>query len=200
MQDILAEKVARQGASRNFWERLLATLSGFGWVVKCVWILNANPLATAEIDELTRVYTRDHALALARHELEMARRYKLPFSIVFLDVDGLKNLNDMKGHAAGNRLLREMGTRLKSSQRLSDIIGRYGGDEFIIVLPQTGFESAREYLKRMQIDCVQVPFSFGIASEDWGSEKSTTLESLISSADCEMYYQKRARKLAAAKS
>ena len=88
-------------------------------------------------DSLTGLFNRRHFLSLAAFELERARRYNLHFSLCFLDLDGFKKVNDKFNHAVGDELLVQITSLLKNSIRKVDILARYGGDEFVIMMPET---------------------------------------------------------------
>ena len=87
-------------------------------------------MTAAATDELTSTWTRAFGLAQVSHELERARRLGAKLVIAFLDVDGLKNVNDNHGHLAGDALLRLVGETLRANVRPYDVLVRYGGDEF----------------------------------------------------------------------
>jgi diguanylate cyclase (GGDEF)-like protein len=144
----------------------------------------------ASSDELTglvnrREWYRQLDLALIR-----ARRTEQALSVVILDVNGLKAVNDRDGHAAGDRLLRSVSVRWSSTLREADVLGRIGGDEFGIILDQAGQVSAAEVVDRLRaaLDADQSAAA-GIATWD-GVE---TAGALVDRADEAMYQQKRAR-------
>ncbi len=104
----------------------------------------------ATIDELTGIFNRRTWMELAENELDRARRYKYPFSMVMLDIDDFKNVNDTWGHQAGDVVLKSIGFILKKICRKVDAPGRYGGEEFVLLLPHTDGEAARKVAERIR--------------------------------------------------
>jgi diguanylate cyclase (GGDEF)-like protein len=104
----------------------------------------------ATIDGLTDTYNRRHFFELAEREIARSQRYKRPLSIIMLDIDYYKNINDTYGHAVGDEALREIAANLEKNLRESDVLGRYGGDEFSILLPETTLEQAIESAERLR--------------------------------------------------
>jgi diguanylate cyclase (GGDEF)-like protein len=147
----------------------------------------------AVTDELTgllnrRAWYRELELALAR-----ARRSGSSVSVVLLDVDGLKTVNDSGGHAAGDRLLRSVSSRWTATLRESDVLGRLGGDEFAVVLENADEPAARDVVERLAASLDQgQSASAGIAAWD-GAE---SVDELVARADVAMYAAKRGATLA----
>ncbi len=144
----------------------------------------------ARIDPLTGVNNRaglDHAL---RAQLAEKARYGTDFSVALLDIDGFKRINDRQGHLEGDQILQEVAKLLDSTVREVDVLARYGGDEFIMVMPKTDLEDAGVAGERTRAKIEQllpVTISAGVASAVDGD----TPESLLSRADAAMYSAKR---------
>src|SRR5439155_13456523 len=93
-------------------------------------------------DELTNLYNRRHVMALAEQEYQRARRFGRPLSVLMIDIDHFKQVNDTYGHATGDQVISEVARRLKTGVRTIDIPGRYGGEEFVLFLPETPLSGA----------------------------------------------------------
>lgn len=156
----------------------------------------------AAVDELTRVYNRRHFFDQLDRELAAARRYSVPVSVLILDLDGLKRLNDSYGHETGDEALRTLAQRLMRYSRASDIVARLGGDEFAVILSRTDSAGAVQIARRLQ-DSVEgevavatkgrrlrIAVSFGFASFPEDAEDAGQL---LRHADGRMYAAKAAR-------
>jgi len=104
----------------------------------------------AERDELTGVNNRRNLMALFQRELDRSRRYGSVLSVAMVDIDFFKSFNDTYGHQAGDEVLRTMAQVLVAASREIDIIGRYGGEEFVALLPETTLEQAKIYSDRLR--------------------------------------------------
>lgn len=154
----------------------------------------------ASHDPLTRLYNRRMFLERTQQEIARAGSRGESFSILFLDVDELKRINDTYGHLAGDALLREVSNALMDAVRGEDVVARYGGDEFIVLLPATGAAAAASVAARIADgiarhrfmagrELLQIPgVSLGIATFP---ENGTTVEQLLAAADATLYLQKR---------
>ena len=152
----------------------------------------------ATTDALTGLLNRRAFLESTNREVARAKRYNDPLSVVLLDVDHFKLINDKRGHAAGDMVLSAMGSLLNRALRTCDILARWGGEEFVLVLPSTSLEGAeqvaervRELLEGAQIrdgngDTIPVTGSLGVATYIVGE----TLEQVIDRADRAMYRAK----------
>lgn len=111
----------------------------------------------SETDELTALYNvRGFSLIMDR-AFAQAVRYSRPFSVLMIDSDNLKTVNDKHGHEAGNDLLRFIATGIKSQLRTTDVPARYGGDEFVVLLPDTGANAARDVAERIRESIARKP-------------------------------------------
>lgn len=156
----------------------------------------------AAVDELTRVYNRRYFFDQLDRELAAARRYSVPVSVLILDLDGLKRLNDSFGHETGDEALRTLAQRLVRYSRASDIVARLGGDEFAVILSRTDNAGAAQIARRLQ-DSVEdeipvagkrrrprIAVSCGFASFP---EDADDAGQLLRQADGRMYAAKAAR-------
>lgn len=114
-------------------------------------------LLTGFTDTLTGLHNRRYLERRLKEELTRAGRYRLPLSCLFLDVDHFKQVNDTHGHAAGDRVLQELAQRMRTCLRASDVATRYGGEEFALVLPQTGVEEAGLLAERIRLEVAGDP-------------------------------------------
>jgi diguanylate cyclase (GGDEF)-like protein len=159
-------------------------------------------LQLATIDELTGLSNRRGFEALATHGLRLCRRLGRPASLLYFDLDGFKAINDRFGHAAGDRALRDFGAMLLESFRDSDICGRIGGDEFVVLASDTGVDQLEQALARLGAavarhnagtrEGCEIRFSVGITAFD--PERHQGIEDLVGDADAGMYRQKRAKR------
>lgn len=122
--------------------------------------------AMAKTDALTDIANRGHLMVRGQEEFERLRRYGmknqpvLMLGCIMLDLDHFKRVNDTKGHLAGDHVLKGVAHRLKESVRPYDVIGRYGGEEFVVLLPDTNFEQSLVVAERIRISMSCSPFGF----------------------------------------
>ena len=107
-------------------------------------------IALATIDDLTQLYNRRYFFVRFQQELERAKRYQRPLSCLILDLDHFKQVNDTYGHLAGDQVLKEIAHILKTQCRQSDLAGRYGGEEMIVLLPETDAHGAFAIAERIR--------------------------------------------------
>jgi len=112
----------------------------------------------ATTDGLTGTHNRRHLFELGRREIERARRYKHPLSAIMLDIDNFKQVNDTYGHSIGDQVLRALTRECLDSLREVDILGRYGGEEFAIILPETECQAACKTAERLRQRIENKPF------------------------------------------
>src|SRR5437667_4732106 len=101
-------------------------------------------------DSLTGLYNRRYMEVSLSQQLHRARRHGTPLGLIMLDVDHFKRFNDEFGHAAGDRILRQLGSVLKNQFRGEDVVCRYGGDEFLIILSDASLESLQKAAERLR--------------------------------------------------
>src|SRR5437667_8388897 len=161
---------------------------------------NAKLKETSFKDEVTGLYNRRFFSLRLEEEISRYRRFNHPVSVVVLDLDGFKTVNDEFGHAVGDDTLRDIGQILMKHSRGINVVSRYGGDEFVVLLVETAKSGARLYADRIRQVVSTYPFShgkritasFGIASLP--DEEAQTSEDLVRAADDALYAAKRAGK------
>lgn len=150
-------------------------------------------------DELTRVRNRRGFLVLAEHAWRLARRTRVPCRLLFIDLDGVKHVNDTRGHQVGDALLMDAARVLNSVFRETDVIGRIGGDEFAVFElldatdgPGNGSERLQAAIDDFNRNAGQsYRLSMSVGVEDLPATGDTTMEALLSQADIAMYGRKR---------
>jgi diguanylate cyclase (GGDEF)-like protein len=154
----------------------------------------------ALVDPLTGLYNRRVAKERLEAEASRSQRYGHALTVVSLDLDKFKQINDTYGHLAGDHVLKEFAARLSSAIRLSDFAARMGGDEFLLLLPecsthQVGILLARLRPMQIEYEGQKIPISF---SAGWvGYEQGETTAQFLERSDRTLYAEKRARKKAA---
>ena len=150
-------------------------------------------------DDCTSLYNARHMGFILETEIYRSQRYNYEFSLIFIDLDHFKQVNDTQGHLVGSRLLAEIGNKLKGHCRLIDFAFRYGGDEFVLLLPQTSKENAMNVARRLHRLLretiwlqpeglnIKLTASMGVASYPVDSR---TKEGLLHLADEAMYLVK----------
>lgn len=176
--------------------QMLTTLVEPGAIALENAILYQRSTELTVTDDLTKLFNSRYLNVHLRREIKRSKRYGVPVSLIFLDLDGFKQINDSYGHLAGSRALYEVGQVIQDTVREIDVVSRYGGDEFTVILPQTGASGAMiiaERIRRSIADTVflsemgrqvRMTASFGVATfPDCGE----TREDLIQKADQAMY-------------
>jgi two-component system cell cycle response regulator len=153
-------------------------------------------LDQAHSDGLTGAQRRDLGRITLQHEIERSRRSQEPFALAFVDVDGLKELNDRDGHAAGDALLQAVVAALRTGRRSYDPIVRVGGDEFLCGFTNTNLTASRRRIEeiRESLERSDAAASISVGLAMLGERD--TLEKLIARADADMYSGKQGRLVA----
>ncbi|MCW2599216.1 MAG: diguanylate cyclase [Frankiales bacterium] len=143
----------------------------------------------AVTDPLTGLLNRDGLRVQGQREVAVAQREGKPLTVVVIDLDGFKLVNDRGGHAAGDQLLLDIVQSWRTSLRANDLLARHGGDEFVLVLPRTDRPAAEKLMARLLLHS-PAEWSSGIATAHAGE----TLEAVLDRADREMYRTKNRRR------
>jgi diguanylate cyclase (GGDEF)-like protein len=170
-------------------------------------LANSARIADAErlsqTDDLTKLHNARYLRQYLSNEIRRARRYGSSVSALFFDLDDFKRVNDAHGHLVGSHVLMEMAAVILSSVRDTDSVARYGGDEFVVILPETGLEPAALVADRIRTTIERHPFtggrrlrlmltaSFGVAVFP---QHASSPQQLVASADSAMYEAKAASK------
>jgi diguanylate cyclase (GGDEF)-like protein len=156
----------------------------------------ARAEALSVTDDLTQLFNSRFLHDALRREAKRTLRSGLPLSLLFVDLDGFKAINDIHGHLQGSRALIEAAEVIRGSARETDIVARFGGDEFAVVLPETGVDGARSLARRLRDRIARFVFladrgqgnritaSIGVATMP---DVADTVEGLLQAADAAMY-------------
>ncbi len=190
---------------------LLLLLSEFNWLV-CVLLLNSQRLQRevrdltvqlegfAFTDPLTGVHNRHKFFDLSTQEIARSRRYQTPLTLLMFDLNHFKAVNDTHGHIAGDGVLQSVAQVATQNLRQADILARFGGDEFLILLPETGTSGALALAERINLQVQSLPIqqqyhmdvsiSYGVTELQ---HSDTSISDLIQRADTLLYGMKRNR-------
>jgi diguanylate cyclase (GGDEF)-like protein len=155
--------------------------------------------ARAGTDPLTGALNRRSFFELAEYELNWWRRYSQPFTLAYIDLDNFKEINDHKGHHVGDELLNAVVSTIAANIRSTDILARFGGDEFVLLLPDTGSEAAQPFLAKIHDNLQHTmasnnwPVTFSIGAVTY-LKAPATVDEVICRADILMYEVKRGGK------
>jgi len=155
------------------------------------------------VDHLTGLSQRAPFVERIDEELARARRRGAPLSVAILDLDGFKAFNDTFGHPVGDRALQAVATRLRSSVRKSDLVARFGGEEFVVAFPETAVEQARHRVEHIRAELARVSIQVGRGEQrqvtvsaglgSWPAD-GETFDAVLTTADARLYEAKRSGK------
>jgi diguanylate cyclase (GGDEF)-like protein len=164
-------------------------------------LLNERENLTNQVqrDALTQMASRQYLLDVLTQEMDQAADKSSDLTIAMADLDHFKEINDTLGHLVGDRVLKEVAHRIATSVRDKDLIGRYGGEEFLLIFPQTSLQVAQQVAERIRLHVggtpihlpehsIPITISIGLTHFNYDD----TLESLLQRADSAMYAAKQA--------
>ena len=189
------------GAAALYWNALVRFVT---FVVVCFVLGHLKPMnqrlnLLANTDALTGLLNRRAFHDLAAVEMKRAARYKRSFTVIYLDVDDFKAINDTRGHRVGDKLLQAVAKTVRAISRASDYVARLGGDEIAILLPETPNDAADQYLRKltqhlreaMRVENWPATFSIGAVTFD---SVPASFDDMIGQADILMYVVKKTGK------
>jgi diguanylate cyclase (GGDEF)-like protein len=196
VEGVLAVHTPRPGVLGPDHLRLLESIGAQATVA----LQNARLYELAMVDGLTGLFVRRYFDARLEEEVQRARRYGAGFSIVMMDIDNFKELNDTHGHQAGDQVLRAVASIVRREMRAVDTAARYGGEEISFILPRTGVVEAHNVAERVRGQVagfeteagLSVTASFGVAS--YPESGASDADELLALADRALYRAKRAGK------
>jgi diguanylate cyclase (GGDEF)-like protein len=199
-----SKEQSNRQAQRLRWNALVVT-AGICVIALLIYFLFANRryrqqlVKLASLDSLTGLPNRRRTVELAEAALQSASVTRLPVTIALIDMDHFKDINDRWGHATGDHVLREFARAGREALRESDVLGRWGGEEFLLVMPETPLEFALSSLERLRalVFAIRLPssgsglrvsLSAGLATSD---ADTRSLDELVARADAALYVAKR---------
>lgn len=149
-------------------------------------------------DQLTEIFNRRYIMSRIEEEFEKFKRLKKNVSCIMADIDNFKAINDAYGHLVGDQVLKEISHRIRNTLRAYDILGRYGGEEFLIIMPETSLEDAGGLAERIRIRVKEEPVNNATVTLSFGvvcvQEGDRTVDDIIRRADQNLYRAKKGGK------
>jgi len=169
------------------------------WEIEQRKLLEEELRKLATTDYLTGLFIRRQLFELGEKEISRAKRNNAPLSLMILDIDHFKSINDTYGHATGDEVLKNFSTMFRDSLRNVDIVCRFGGEEFVAILPDTDIQLAMEVAQRLRLNIetsimpvedneLRYTISIGLTGL---REKDTSINQLINRADEALYHAKK---------
>ena len=168
----------------------LVPIGAISQVIMATERLRAELEHAATHDSLTDAYTRRHMNEAIQRELERCTRHGRSMSLMLLDIDHFKSVNDVLGHQAGDQVLVQLVARTNQHLRSADLLGRFGGEEFVVLLPETSLDVAQVVAERIRMSLAETTgptVSIGITTNRTDGD---TVDSLLARADAAMYRAK----------
>ncbi len=193
--DFVAAQIKNDAVTYGY--LLIATVTVFVVLGRLLGAREDELAKTSITDPLTRLHNRRHIHSRLEEELARAARHQMPFTLLLIDVDHLKEINDRGGHDAGDRALVCVGDVLRGTCRTTDLPARYGGDEFVVLLPSTTAAQALELCERIRKTLrackhnLPTPITVSIGIADLQTAGSLP-DQLFEAADTALYAAKRA--------
>jgi diguanylate cyclase (GGDEF)-like protein len=197
---VLSAQSKRVGAFLDQDEKIFSILAGSAALAIENASLHQKTQELTIVDELTGIYNYRYFIKKLAEEIKRAERYKQSLSLLMIDIDWFKRCNDTYGHLFGNKVLRELSQRIKDSVRDVDVVSRYGGEEFAVILPQTSKKDAEMIGERIRQKVemtdfvtkedglmIKVTVSLGVATYP---EDATSTEPLVEKVDQALYLAK----------
>jgi len=157
-------------------------------------ILEEKLVALSTTDPLTSAYNRRYLLHVINSEINRAVRYGSTFSLIMFDLDHFKEINDTFGHDAGDEVLKEIAVMVRKRIRKNDVLARWGGEEFMILLPGTAADNARIFAEMLITELRLLKYTFpGTATASFGVtcyKPDDTIDSILKRADQLVYLAK----------
>jgi len=172
--------------------------AAFGWLLAHLKILSTKIKVEAVTDHLTQLYNRSWVSDNITSHFENFKRYSTSLSIILVDIDNFKQINDTYGHAVGDEVLVRVAELLEGTTRATDYCCRWGGEEFLVILPSTKIEGARVKAENLRQAIADEWFSFGSISCSFGVAELESDEQeegdLVHNADLALYQAKHSGK------
>jgi len=193
---VLSVRSRRRGAFDDHQLSVLNTIAQQAAVA----IENAKNYEAATVDSLTGFFLRDYFFRRLREEYGRTSRYGGRFALLMLDLDGFKAINDRHGHMTGDRFLKSVGQAIRTELRSADLACRYGGDEFCLLLPETGIRGARTIAERIrravaermvEVDDTELRTTVSIGVAVFPEHDQGSIETLLRNSDTALYQAKR---------
>jgi diguanylate cyclase (GGDEF)-like protein len=173
-------------------------LAALGVTLSALWQRTRRMASQAFEDPLTGATNRRGARKVLHTISHLARRHGWPIGFAMVDIDDFKQVNDRFGHDHGDRVLQDVVARLQSQIRTSDLLARWGGEEFLVILPETPTEQLSRIGEKLRRSCAEAPIegtevtvSVGMAGGPIQGDATEALEAMIAHADARMYEAKR---------